>query len=166
VPGKTGGPNSNIGLVWQIGTTYGTIWHNGETGGFHALIALSRDRTHGVVVLANSAQGIEDIGFHLLIPESPLAQQRIELSLPPDVLEKYLGNYEIQPGVTLAISRDGNKLYEQLTGQQPLRIYASAPNEFFLRAVDAQISFVPRADGTIASLILHQNGRNTPAIRK
>ena len=166
VPGKTGGPNSNIGLVWQIGTTYGTIWHNGETGGFHALIALSRDRTRGVVVLANSAQGIEDIGFHLLIPESPLAQQRIELSLPPDVLEKYLGNYEIQPGVTLAISRDGNKLYEQLTGQQPLRIYASAPNEFFLRVVDAQISFVPRADGTIASLILHQNGRNTPAIRK
>ena len=37
---------------------------------------------------------------------------------------------------------------------------------FFIAQVGAEIEFVPDANGTIQSLILHQNGANTPAKKR
>jgi len=51
----------------------------------------------------------------------------------------------------------------QATGQGAIPIYLSARNEAFYRLVDAQISFVRDSAGKVASLVLHQGGRNMPA---
>ena len=37
----TGGPPMKIGLVWNVERS-GVVWHNGETGGYHALIGFDR----------------------------------------------------------------------------------------------------------------------------
>jgi hypothetical protein len=50
----------------------------------------------------------------------------------------------------------------QATGQQKVAIFPSSDSEFFLKVVNAQISFITGASGNVEKLILHQGGRDTP----
>lgn len=81
------------------------------------------------------------------------------------VLEEYVGIYELVPGFTLTIMRDGTQLYEQATNQESYPIFPSSDTKFYLTVVDAQITFVRGEKGDVASLILHQGGRDMPAKR-
>ncbi|HJW28465.1 MAG TPA: serine hydrolase, partial [Saprospiraceae bacterium] len=67
--------NASIGLNWFITkSNHGDlIWHNGATGGYRAFAGFSLTDKKGVVVLTNSDQSIDDIGFHLLDPAKKLA---------------------------------------------------------------------------------------------
>ena len=49
------------------------------------------------------------------------------------------------------------------TGQPKAELYPSSATEFFLKVVDAQVTFVKTEQGVVTQLILHQNGRNMPA---
>jgi CubicO group peptidase (beta-lactamase class C family) len=87
---------------------------------------------------------------------------RSEVKLEPAVLKTYEGEYELAPGFVIAITLEGEKLMAQATGQPKFEIFASAPGEFFLKVVDAQITFVKDASGAVTQLILHQGGRDVP----
>ena len=50
----------------------------------------------------------------------------------------------------------------QATGQGKVEIFPSSPTEFFLKVVDAQITFVKDASGAVTQLVLHQGGRDMP----
>jgi len=50
----------------------------------------------------------------------------------------------------------------QATGQGKAEIYPSSPTEFFLKVVDAHITFVKDASGAVTQLVLHQGGRDMP----
>ena len=50
----------------------------------------------------------------------------------------------------------------QATGQGTVEIFPSSPTEFFLKVVDAQITFVKDASGAVTQLVLHQGGRDMP----
>ncbi len=76
-------------------------------------------------------------------------------------LDKYIGNYELARGFNLAITRVGNTLFAQATGQPRVEMAADSPTEFHILAVKASITFAP--DGS--ALTLHQNGRDLPAKR-
>jgi hypothetical protein len=45
-------------------------------------------------------------------------------------------------------------------------MFPESKTEFFLRVVDAQITFVPGKDGKVDELILHQNGSDMQAMRQ
>jgi hypothetical protein len=81
------------------------------------------------------------------------------------VLEGYVGNYELAPGFILTVTREGDKLITQATGQPKLPIFAENEREFFAKVVDAQITFVTDAQGRASELILHQGGRDMHAKR-
>jgi CubicO group peptidase (beta-lactamase class C family) len=76
-------------------------------------------------------------------------------------LEKYVGTYSLAPGFNLAITREGNKLFAQATGQPRVELAADSLTEFHILAVQASISFAP--DGS--ALTLHQGGRDVAAKR-
>ena len=63
-----------VGLGWNIanGINGDVIWHNGGTGGYRAFIGFVKETGTGVVLLTNSTESVDDIGFHLLNPDSPL----------------------------------------------------------------------------------------------
>jgi tetratricopeptide (TPR) repeat protein len=69
---KAGG--MSVGLGWHIvkGKNGDVIWHNGGTGGYRAFAGFVRETGVGVVLLTNSTASVDDIGFHLLNPESDL----------------------------------------------------------------------------------------------
>jgi len=75
-------------------------------------------------------------------------------------LRRVVGVYQLAPGFKITITRNGDQLQEQATGQQAFRIYPSGPNTFFLKAVDAKIRFVTDENGNVAALVLHQNGKD------
>jgi CubicO group peptidase (beta-lactamase class C family) len=162
------GPGMRIGLGWHViwPDSAPAYWHNGGTGGYHSFMGFDPRRKVGVVVLSNSTQSIDDIGFHALNPSFPLATVRAAVSLPAVVLDEYAGEYQLAPAFALTIRREGDALVAQATGQGPNPIYPSARDEFFFRVVDAQISFLRDSAGKVTSLVLHQNGRDMPAPRR
>lgn len=166
-------PGNSLGLAWHIVDVFGTkaTWHNGGTGGFRTFIGMDDVRHRGVIVLTNSANTPDDIGFHVLEPKVELAappgqgKQRKEIAVDPVKLEALTGVYELAPDFQLTVTRDGAALFAQATGQPRFPLFAEAETEFFLKVVEAQISFVKDANGKFSSLVLHQGGANIPGKR-
>jgi len=119
-------------------------------------------------VLTNSGHGADDIGFHLINPELPLApaparpRERVEVEVAEDVLETYVGEYELAPTFSIVVTLEAGALFAQATGQAKFRIFAESETQFFLRVVDAQMSFTMDDSGAVTGIILHQNGANQP----
>jgi hypothetical protein len=65
----------------------------------------------------------------------------------------------------ITITRDGNRLLCQLTGQPSFPLYADSATKFSLKVVDAQIEFQTDAVGGVTGLVLTQNGQHLPALK-
>ena len=70
----------SIGLAWITTHTrrVAITWHNGGTGGYRGFLGLDRKEKRAVVILANSANSVDDLGFHLLDPTSPLGRPGVD----------------------------------------------------------------------------------------
>ena len=93
---------------------------------------------------------------------APEAPARTAIEIDPAALKAFEGEYELAPGFVLTVTLEGGRLMTQATGQGKVEIFASSPTEFFLKVVDAQITFVKDATGVVTHLVLHQGGRDVP----
>jgi D-alanyl-D-alanine carboxypeptidase len=93
------------------------------------------------------------------------AERAVE-RVDPAVYDAYVGEYELAPGFVLTVTREGDRLMTQATGQEKVEVFPSSETEFFLKVVDAQITFVRGAGGTVDQLVLHQGGRDMPAKKR
>lgn len=84
-------------------------------------------------------------------------------AVDPAIYDAYVGRYALAPTFVLTVTREGNRLITQATGQQKMEVFPESDTKFFLRVVDAQITFVKDAAGKVVALILHQNGRDQRA---
>ena len=157
-----GAATMTIGLAWHIlarPAGASIIWHNGGTGGYRSFTGFDPVRKVGVVVLTNANIGADDIGFHLLDDALPLqAPPKVRTAVAIDslALDRYVGEYELVPTFHIVVTRAGAGLFIQATGQSKFPIFAESETEFFLKVVDAQITF------SKDQMILHQNGQNLP----
>ena len=165
-----GNPMMDIGLGWHIRKTPNRqiVWHNGGTGGYRTIAAFDPSTRRGIVVLTNSAQAADDIGFHLIDPSLPLANvtprvQRTAITVSDALLERYVGEYELTPAIKMAVTRTGNELFATLTGQGPIRLWPESETDFFVKEVDAQVKFTRDASGAATALTLFQNGQTINA---
>ena len=168
----TPAPNLQIALGWhvtQLGDGRELVWHNGGTGGYRSYMAYEPKSRTGVVVLSNvSEPGVDDIGMHLLDPETPLiaAPKKFSvITVDPKILESYVGRYQLAPTFILTVTREGDRLFVQATNQPKFELFGENERNFFLREVDAQLTFVVDGNGTATSAILHQNGADQTAKR-
>ncbi len=167
VQGDAGSPTMDIGLAWHIlkRPTERIVWHNGGTGGYRSWAGFDPARKVGVVVLSNSSISADDVGLHILDPSFPLTQQRTAITVSRDSLAAFVGSYRLAPTFAIAVRLEGDALMAQPTDQPPFRLWPSGANEFFLREVEAQVSFVRDSTGRVSGLVLHQNGQNVPGPR-
>ncbi len=166
----TGIPDLDIAMAWHIFTRFGgeIVWHNGGTYGYHSFIGFDPAAKKGVVMLSNAFIDNDDLGFHVLDSRYPLTvppREHKETAMEPDALNRYVGEYQLAPAFTIKVARDGNHLTLQATNQPAFQMFAEKENEFFLKAVDAQISFVVDGAGHATGLVLHQGGRDMSAPR-
>ncbi len=94
--------------------------------------------------------------------DKPLPAERRAVTLDFALYERYVGEYELAPGFSFTISREGDKLLAQATGQPKLEIFPESQTKFFAKEVDAQVEFVVDESGKASSMILHQGGRKLP----
>ncbi|MFD2933115.1 serine hydrolase [Spirosoma flavum] len=106
-------------------------------------------------------------GFAMLkeLGESVEAPKQVIATVDTATLASYVGTYQLAPSFSIAITREGDKLYGQATGQGRLELFAESKTKFFLKVVDAQITFATNEKGEVEQLILHQNGRDMPGKR-
>lgn len=167
VPREKISDQMSIGLNWHIRSesTSKIVWHNGGTAGFRTFIGFDPERKVGVVVLTNSGHGADDIGLHLINKDIPLAPpkapiKRTEIVVPAKVLEDYVGEYALSSQFSIAVTLETGALFIQATGQAKFPVFAESETKFFLKVVEAQISFRRDDTGAVTSLILHQGGRD------
>lgn len=163
-----------IAYAWHVQTKDGRsiIWHNGGTGGYRSFMGYDPKRRTGVVVLTNisTAEGADDIGRHLLDPSYPLVKveppkEHKEITVDTKLLDSYVGSYQMGPSTLMVVTRDAEQLSVQLTGQPKFPLFPESERKFFLKVVDAQITFDTDAQGKTTQASLHQGGRDIAAKR-
>ncbi len=80
-------------------------------------------------------------------------------------LERYVGRYELAPSFTITVTREGSRLFAQATGQNRFEVFPESKTRFFLKVIEAQVSFQTNEKGDVTQLTLHQNGRDQPGKR-
>ncbi len=165
---EPGGGHDGMGLGWHFGSGGATIWHNGQTGGYHSWLALHPERRVAVAVLATTSSGLVDraadrLFVNLLGKEvEPLGVRRA-IEVDREVLEDYVGRYRLGVMAVFDVTLEPQGLFAKLTLQDAFRIYPSAEDRFFYRVVEAEITFVRDEEGVVKALILHQNGADRRA---
>jgi hypothetical protein len=119
----------------------------------------------GVVLLSNTEtpEGVDDIGRHLLDPSIPLkppAKEHKQVAVDPKLFDGYVGTYQLSPNFNISITREGGHLFAQATGQEIFEIFPEGDRDYFLKVVDAQITFVTDGKGPAKEIVLHQNGHD------
>lgn len=179
-----------LGFVVREDSAFGYFAHSGGNPGYFAHLEMLADTGQGVVIMTNAEAGqalasliIASVAEEYAWPlpdrrrVSPgrverlfaqldrVANKRVRAEVAPAVLSRYVGRYELAPGMLFDITFDHGQLYLRLGDQPQFPLFPESNDRFFLEAVDAQITFVVDAAGLSTSLILHQGGRDQQAPR-
>lgn len=166
-PDDAGG---DVGLGWQLQRVNKLVWHNGGTGGYSSFIGMQPEKKIGVVVLGNSSSDyVTQLGFRLV---KLLGGDEVKpFSLPTNIklaqekLEPLVGKYRMSPIVVAEVTREGDQLFIQLTGQPRIGIYPTSDTNFYCRPVDAKFDFEADDSGKFTKMVIHQNGLDIPCTR-
>jgi hypothetical protein len=103
-----------------------------------------------------------------MVPPSALPQRaRTAIELPASALSPYVGVYELVAGVTLDVTLRNSTLFVQSSlGGAPLQLWPESNNDFFVKDVDAQVTFVRDTSGAVSGIVLHQYGRDRSARKR
>ncbi|MBB2962467.1 serine hydrolase [Methylobacterium sp. R2-1] len=88
-----------------------------------------------------------------------------EVAIDRSGLTAFAGRYTLAPGHEIAVTVEDGRIFAQAPRQPRNELFPEAERAFFLRALDAQITFTADEAGRITGLILHQNGFETDAPR-
>ncbi len=179
-----------LGFVVRPGEAHGRFAHFGGNQGYRSHVEMFADTGQGVVVMTNSDAGqlltallvrrvaqvhgwpAEELrpvsetttkAIFAQIDAANAARQRVEVE--QRVLARYVGRYELEPGLEFEVTQATGHLDVRLGDQPRFPAYPESESKFFFEVVDAQITFVLDEDGRAASLILHQGGRDQEAKR-
>jgi CubicO group peptidase (beta-lactamase class C family) len=164
-PLRAGPPplQSTLGWFSAVHGGHTIVEKDGMTAGTASWVGFDAEQHTAVVVWVNAALPVNSLGLRVM-SGSLTAKPRQEVALAPAALDAYAGVYELSPQAKLTVRRKGDGLTVQLTGQGALELKASAPDEFYLTVVDAQLSF-QRDGGKVSAVVLHQNGIDQRALR-
>lgn len=169
-PFKEAGPGRGYAYGWGVGKKFErqVIEHSGGINGFSTYIMRFPAERVTIIVLSNNQNAnadkvANDLSAIAFGAPYKVPAERNALTLAPAVLEKYVGQYQVAPSFVITVTSEGGKLMAQPTGQAKVELFAESETEFFLKVVDAQVTFVKDAQGQVTRLILHQGGRDTPA---
>jgi len=100
-----------------------------------------------------------------VLPELDLKEAETIADVDPAIYNNYVGKYELVKDMNITVSTKENRIFVQVTGQPQFEIFPKSETEYFLKVVNAQITFIRESDGTISSLLLDQAGVKRTAAR-
>jgi len=158
----------NYAYGWAVQTQLNRkqIAHGGGINGFATMIARYPEDRATVIVLSNydfaSAGRIaRDLAAILFGEKYEVPRERVVAKVDPKIYDAYVGQYEVAPDFVLTVTREGDRLMAQRTGQDKSEWYPESETRFFLKVVDAQVTFVKDEQGRVTHLVLHEGGDRT-----
>jgi tetratricopeptide (TPR) repeat protein len=112
---------------------------------YRTSVVLNPNNQNGIDFLKQLGDDVSDLEKEVIVSDA--------------ILETYVGNYELQPGFVLAVTKEGNQLKTQATGQPAFDIFPKAENEFYIKEFNAQLAFNKNENGDVESVTLFQGGR-------
>ena len=154
--------------------------HGGSNWGFQSTLLAHKLHGYGLAIMTNADRGgavMQELSQRIqrayewdsLAPPAPRGYdpppdyETIELS--PDVLDDYVGDYQLNEQVTLAITLEDDTLMAAPTGQPSAQLFAVESDHFFLRVAPVEVLFTRDGDGEVVSLTVVQGGQRTEAPR-
>jgi CubicO group peptidase (beta-lactamase class C family) len=168
--------DDGYGYGWMISRFRGAreISHGGGLHGFVTNLLRLPDQNFTVVVLTNSfpqkpgtnpeTLSSNIVEFYLGSELAPMPPKPSEVSVPSAALAAIVGRYDFG-GMLAVVTREGDRVFVQLGLQPRFELFPMSETEFFLKVVDAQVTFVKDANGKVVGLINHQNGHTVHAPR-
>jgi hypothetical protein len=95
-----------------------------------------------------------------------LPSERKEITVPPAILAKYVGTYELTPNFHIVMALEADRLMTQATGQPKFPLFAESETKFFLKVVDAEVEFFRNEKGDVTHIVLHQRGHDVKDMKK
>lgn len=173
--GKVVSPASFAAMTTDYGDGYGyglgvsdvqghrSIRHSGGIPGFSTFMARFPDDGMTFIALSNLQSGQsgrivnELASLWLGIPAPPPPPPLVAVEVKPEVLDRYVGVYELMPGFNITVTRSGNVLSAQATGQGAFELVATSDTEFHFPPAGIRVVF-PEGDGLAQSFTLYQGG--------
>jgi len=163
--------NYAFGLGVHTASGHKLMDHGGGIEGFNTFLAYYPEDKLTVVVLANlNGEAPEAIASRLAAVAhgenvvSP--SERKEITVPPAILAKYVGTYQLMPNFDIVMTLEGGQLMTQATGQGKFPLFAESETKFFLKVVDAEVEFFKNEKGEVTHIILHQGGQDVKGVKK
>jgi CubicO group peptidase (beta-lactamase class C family) len=163
---------NNYAYGWVVATTKGRkeIQHGGGINGFATEILRYPDQEVSVVVLSNAlpvnpGRVAHDLAAIAFGEPHELPRARKVAAVDPKVYDAYVGRYEIEPKVIATIARERDRLLIQLSNQPQVEMFPESETVFFLKVVDATITFIKDDRGKVSGMVIHQGDRDTKAKR-
>lgn len=157
------------------------VMHGGAWGGYRAELVRIPSEEISVAILSNNAtidpSSLGEEMMMILLGEEksqPAPQSEptsgtepVEVAIDPSMFDRYVGEYrfDIAPDVVMTIYRDGDRYLSRVTGQSAVEIYPSSDSTFFLRVVEAGLTFDRDASGEAVQVTIHQGGNDVIARR-
>jgi pimeloyl-ACP methyl ester carboxylesterase len=88
----------------------------------------------------------------IVLPPTELMAPRRVAEQPAEVLERYVGAYEVPGGGVRQVFRAGGLLYVQRDRNRPFPVRPSGPTEFFYEGMPTSLVFELGADGQVVAM--------------
>lgn len=153
-----------MAMNWLIAPLDGvdTFAHEGGTGGFSSFVAFNPATKRGVVILSDTAMtsvgGLGSLGRHLLDSRLPLGEPRKVVAATAAQLQALAGDYVLDNGMTMQLSRDQDKLGVTVPGQGHFTMRMDSSGDFFPDDFDAILRPQKQAGGALAFTWLQGGG--------
>lgn len=132
------------------------LTENVDVGDSHTSLQVWRTETYAL----RDAKWMLIAGADTLIPPPPVATR-----IDPRLFDRYVGRYQYAPGVIDTITREGDRLFVQSTGEAREELFSENETTFFVKGQDWRLVFVKDSQGLVTSLVLRQNGQSYTAAR-
>ncbi|MEM5565130.1 serine hydrolase [Polaribacter litorisediminis] len=153
------------------------IAHTGSTKGFTSIaLFLPKEKLYITALTNCNCKNVNNVAKQVAelfvnLPDNKITEvennqpERKSIDVPSEILSDYTGTYEVKPNVNLTIGLDNtNQLYLLAPGQtKKVELFAETQNHFFVKIVDAEITFNTNEKGKVISLTMNQSGRKITA---
>lgn len=146
--------------------------HSGGVPGFRSRFTLFPDDEVAIIILLNTehinTRELKDRLADIVLADKlvePKPKIRTAIDLDIAQAEAFVGTYQMPDGMEMHFSVERDTFWLSLPGAPDFQLFAESETRFFLKAFDAQCSFVLAADGKANEMIWHQGGNAYTAIR-
>jgi CubicO group peptidase (beta-lactamase class C family) len=155
------GTKPDYGLGVALGSHRGlrTISHGGADAGYRSAVIWFPDQEFGVAVVSNlgsfnpdqAAKAVAAVYLHEKMKPAEVKPESVErtfIAMEPKELEQYAGIYPLPKiGQTFQMVMENGKLWAAGQIQPPWELRPVGPARFYLRELQAEIEFSPKAGG-------------------